>query len=155
MTYGELQFILAEASERNFITGNAEAYYRAGIQSQFDYYASRIPANYTFPKAADVQPDPGYFTQPAVAYSGTSQEKLNKIYLQKWLALFNVGYEAWSEWRRTGVPVITPGPNSLGFVPVRFLYPLTEQSSNKENYLQAVAAQGPDNTQTHVWWDVD
>jgi hypothetical protein len=155
MTYGELQFILAEAAERGFISGNAETYYTNAIQSQFDYYASRIPANYVFPTAADVQPAAGYFTQTAVVYTGTQDEKLNKIWLQKWLALFNCGFEGWSEWRRTGVPVITPGPNSLGFVPVRFLYPLTEQSSNNENYLEAVAIQGPDNTQTHVWWDVE
>lgn len=155
MTYGELQFILAEAAERNFISGDPETYYLQGIQSQFDYYASRIPANFIFPKAADVQPAPGYFTQGKVAYTGTSQEKLDKIYLQKWLALFNCGYEGWSEWRRTGVPVITPGPSSLGFVPVRFLYPLTEQSSNNENYLKAVEIQGADNTQTRVWWDVE
>lgn len=155
MTYGELQLILAEAAEKGFISGDAETYYRQGVQSQFDYYASRIPENYTFPKVADVQPDPGYFTQEAVAYTGTQDEKLHKIWLQKWLTLFNCGFEGWSEWRRTGVPVITPGPNSLGFVPVRFLYPLTEQSSNNANYLNAVAIQGPDNTQTRVWWDVE
>jgi hypothetical protein len=155
MTYGELQFILAEAAERDFITVDPEAYYVEGIQSQFDYYASRIPANFVFPQAADVQATPDYFTQEAVAYTGTEQEKLNKIALQKWIGLFNSGFEGWHEWKRTGVPTITPGPNSLGFVPVRFLYPLTEQSSNNENYLNAIAIQGPDNTQTHVWWDVD
>jgi len=155
MTYGELQFILAEAAERGFISGDPEAFYLEGIKSQFDYYASRIPDNYVFPKAADVQPDPGYYTQDEVMYTGSQEEKLRKIWLQKWLALFNCGFEGWSEWRRTGVPVITPGPNSLGFVPVRFLYPLTEQSTNYENYLKAVEAQGPDNTQTRVWWDVE
>jgi hypothetical protein len=155
MTYGELQFILAEAAEQGYISGDPEAYYLEGIQSQFDYYASRIPDNYVFPTAADVQPDPGYFTSDPVAYAGTHEDKLKKIWLQKWLALFNCGFEGWSEWRRTNVPVITPGPNSLGFVPVRFLYPLTEQSANLENYTRAVEHQGPDNTQTHVWWDVD
>jgi len=155
MTYGELQLILAEAAERGFISGDPEAYYRAGIQSQFDYYASRIPANYTFPKATDVQPDAAYFTQDAVAYTGTKEEKLNKIWLQKWIALYNCGFEGWSEWRRTNVPTITPGPNSLGFVPVRMIYPLSEQNTNRENYDAAVAVQGPDNTQTHVWWDAN
>ena len=155
MTYGELQLILAEAAEMGYITGDAEAYYLNGVRSQFDYYASRIPENYVFPKPANVMPAAGYFTQSAVAYTGTHEEKLNKIWLQKWLSLFNCGFEGWSEWRRTGVPQITPGPNSLGYVPVRFLYPLTEQSSNNENYKNAVAIQGPDNTQTRVWWDVD
>lgn len=155
MTYSELQLILAEAAEKDFITGDAEAFYLEGIQAQFDYYASRIPDNFTFPTASDVQPDPTYFTQGDVAYSGTQEEKLDKIALQKWLTLFNNGFEGWSEWRRTGVPNIVAGPASLGFVPVRHLYPLTEQGLNKANYDAAVARQGADNTQTKVWWDVD
>ncbi len=155
MTYSELQFILAEAAEKGFITGDAEAFYVKGIQGQFDYYASRIPENYVFPTAADVQPDAAYYTQESVAYTGSQEEKLGKIWQQKWLALFNCGYEGWSEWRRTGVPEIVAGPNSLGFVPVRHLYPLTEQNLNKKNYDAAVARQGEDNTQTRVWWDVD
>jgi len=155
MTYGELQLILAEAAERGFISGDPQAYYLQGVKSQFDYYASRIPENFVFPRPSDVLPPDSYYSQATVAYAGTQEEKLQKIWLQKWLALFNCGYEGWSEWRRTGIPQITPGPNSLGFVPVRFLYPLTEQSSNKENYLKAIAVQGPDNTQTRVWWDVE
>lgn len=155
MTYGELQFILAEAAERDFIDGDPEDYYLAGIQSQFDYYASRIPSNYVFPKPADVQPAASYYSQNTVAYTGTQEEKLEKIWLQKWLALYNSGFEGWSEWRRTGVPTITPGPNSLGFVPVRMIYPLSEQATNRANYDAAVDAQGADNTETHVWWDVN
>lgn len=155
MTYSELQFILAEAAERGFISGDAEAYYLNGVSGQFDYYASRIPENYVFPTAADVQPDPAYYTQESVAYTGSQEEKLEKIWLQKWLSLFNCGFEGWSEWRRTGVPEIVAGPNSLGFVPVRHLYPLTEQNYNKQNYDAAVARQGADNTQTRVWWDVE
>ncbi|MFT7036130.1 MAG: hypothetical protein ACJA2S_004658 [Cyclobacteriaceae bacterium] len=155
MTFSEVQLILAEAAERGFITGDAEAFYLSGIQAQFDYYASRIPDNYTFPTAADVQPDPSYFAQADVSYTGTQQEKLDKIALQKWLTLFNNGYEGWSEWRRTGSPNIVAGPASLGFVPVRHLYPLSEQGLNKGNYDASVARQGADNTQTKVWWDVD
>ncbi|MDN5210437.1 SusD/RagB family nutrient-binding outer membrane lipoprotein [Fulvivirgaceae bacterium BMA12] len=155
MTYSELQFILAESAEKGWISGDAAGYYNEGIASHFEYYASRIPDNYTFPTAADVIAPPSYYTQDAVSYTGTQQEKLNKIWYQKWVALFNSGYEGWSHWRRTGVPAIQAGPNSLGFVPVRHLYPLTEQNLNKANYDAAVARQGADNTQTRVWWDVD
>ncbi|HTF20347.1 MAG TPA: SusD/RagB family nutrient-binding outer membrane lipoprotein [Chryseolinea sp.] len=155
MTYAELQLILAEAAENGYITGNASDYYQAGIHAACDYYASRIPDNYTFPKPTDVIPGDSYFAQDAVAYSGTHDEKLKKIWTQKWISLYNVGFEGWSEWRRTGVPEIKPGPNSLGFVPVRFLYPLSEQNANQANYAAAVAVQGPDNTQTRVWWDID
>ena len=153
LTYAEQQLTLAEAAERGFIQGNAEQYYQEGVQASFDYYASRIPSNYTFPTVADVQPDASYYAQPAVAYTGSQAEKIAKIHLQKWISLYNCGFEGWSEWRRTGVPTITPGPASLGFVPSRMIYPLSEQNTNRENYDAAVAVQGPDNTQTHVWWD--
>lgn len=157
MSYSELQFILAEARERGFIsTGNAETYYLNGIRNQFDYYSSRIPDSFTLPTPAQVIAPSGYYTQEGVAYTGTQDEKLYKIHIQKWLALFLNGGEAWSHWRRTGVPTITPAPNSIGYIPVRALYPADEQRLNEENYQSAIGLLGgPDEHTTHVWWDVD
>lgn len=157
MSYSELQFILAEARERGFInTGSAETYYQNGIRDQFEYYASRIPANFELPTAAQVIPPNSYYTQSIVAYTGSLEDKLNKIYIQKWLSLFLNGGEAWSHWRRTGVPEIVPGPNNEGYIPVRYVYPADEQRLNEENYSDALGLLGgPDNLTTKVWWDVD
>ncbi|MFD2789869.1 hypothetical protein KCTC52924_03650 [Arenibacter antarcticus] len=157
MSYSELQFILAEARERGFITtGNAETYYQNGIRGQFEYYASRIPENFELPTAAQVIPPETYYTQVNVAYTGSLEDKLNKIYIQKWLSLFLNGGEAWSHWRRTGVPEIVAGPNNEGYVPVRYVYPADEQRLNEQNYNEAlVLLGGPDNLITKVWWDVN
>ncbi|WP_020529711.1 SusD/RagB family nutrient-binding outer membrane lipoprotein [Flexithrix dorotheae] len=155
MTYSELQFILAESVEKGYIDGDAETFYMNGIKDQFEYYASRIPQNFSFPTAANVIPDASYYTQDLVAYSGSAEDKLKKIGLQKWLALFNCGFEGWSEWRRTGIPEITPGPNSTGVIPLRHFYPLSESNLNNKNYSDANARQGADVLQTKVWWDVD
>lgn len=158
ISYSEVQFILAEARERGFIsTGNAETYYLNGIKDQFAYYASRIPSNYTRPTAAQITPSANYYTQPGVAFTGSTTEKLTKIYTQKWIALFLCGFEAWSEWRRVDVPTITPGPNSGGSVPVRVLYPADEMNINTESYNAAVQLLGGDGDviTTHVWWDVN
>ncbi len=158
MPYSEVQFILAEAREKGYITtGNAATYYLNGIRDQFEYYASRIPDNFGVPSAAQMIPDPSYYSQDAVAYAGTQEEKLNKIYTQKWLSLFLVGFEAWSEWRRVGVPSITAGDDSIGFVPVRYVYPADEQTVNSDNYQEAVNMLGGegDVISTRVWWDVD
>jgi hypothetical protein len=152
MTYAELQFLLAEARERNFITtGTAETYYTNGITANIDFYKAIVPAAY----GADLALSAGYFTQPGVAYTGTQQEKLVKIGTQKWIALFFNGLEAWYDWRRTGIPAITPGPSNLNGnkVPVRFIYPLAEQSLNGPNREDAVARQGADDLNTRVWWD--
>ena len=101
-----------------------------------------------------VIPADDYYTQEAVAYSGSQAEKLEKIATQKWLALFFNGTEAWAEWRRTGIPDLQPGPDALiNQVPTRFMYPIEAQSLNGDSYRAAVASQGPDNITTQVWWD--
>lgn len=158
LTYAEVQFILAEAKERGLISAGstAAAYYMNGINDQFAYTQSRLAnGGFTYPVPTNIMPAPSYFTQPGVAYTGSQDEKLYKIRLQKWFALFYNGFEGWSEWRRTGVPKETQtGPNSS--IPEwarRARYPLSEQTINSANYLQAVQVQGPDNLLTHVWWN--
>ena len=157
MPYSEVQFILAEARERGFISvGDAEAYYLNGIADQFAYYSSRIPSSWTVPTSAQLIPDPSYYAQAEVAYTGTQEEKLTKIYTQKWLSLYMVGFEAWSEWRRVGVPTIEPGPDTIGFIPVRYVYPADELRLNEANYRAGVEMLGgEDEISTRVWWDVN
>ena len=36
-----------------------------------------------------------------------------QIAFQKWISLFNQGTEAYAEWRRSGQPVLTPGPGAI------------------------------------------
>ncbi|CAG5002252.1 hypothetical protein DYBT9275_02851 [Dyadobacter sp. CECT 9275] len=160
ISYSEVQFILAEAAEKGYISGGsaaAETYYTNGIKDQFKYYSSRIPANYAtsylkLTPASIVAPD-SYFTQNGVAYTGTQAQKLEKIALQKWISLYLVGFEAWSEWRRTGFPVIPVGPIGPGYVPRRILYPADELRINAAHYNEAVGWLGADDLKSHIWWD--
>jgi hypothetical protein len=156
MSYSELQFILAEARERGFITaGSAEEFYRNGIQSSVDYYKARYTLINLPQIASKLVVDNAYYQQADVAFTGTSQEKLRKIGTQKWLALFFTGMEGWYDWRRTGYPQIVPGPAAfINSVPVRFIYPGSVQSLNSDNYKEAIARQGEDALTTRVWWDV-
>lgn len=173
LTYAEVQFNLAEAREKGIISvGDAGTYYKNGIIASFDYWASRIPANFIEMKsminpptevfeAADVIPDPAYYEQEKVAYTGTQAEKLEKIGVQKWIALYLCGIEGWSEWRRTGFPkeisVIPPNglPSSsnINEWPRRIPYPQNEQVYNVDQYQIAVGRQGADNLLTRVWWN--
>jgi hypothetical protein len=160
ISYSEVQFILAEAAEKGYISGGstaAETYYLNGIKDQFKYYSSRIPSNYATSylklTPASILPAATYYTQSAVAYSGTQTQKLQKIALQKWISLYLVGYEAWSEWRRTGFPNIPIGPVGPGYIPRRILYPADELRINEANYKTAVGWLGADDLKTHVWWD--
>lgn len=151
MNYSELQFILAEAREKGLITtGTADAYYANGITANFDYWKALVPSQYN----VNVNMPAGYLTQAQVVYAGTPAEKLAKIALQKWVALYFSGLEAWFDWRRTGMPAIVPGPANLNGnkVPIRFIYPLNEQSLNGVNRQKAVAAQGgTDDLNTKMW----
>ncbi|GAB3992051.1 SusD/RagB family nutrient-binding outer membrane lipoprotein [Spirosoma daeguense] len=152
MTYAEVQFILAEAREKNLVTtGSAETYYLNGIKANMDFYKAIVPTEY----GVDVTPAATYYTQTGVAYTGTTQQKLEKIGTQKWVALLFNGLEAWYDWRRTGIPTVTPGPDNLNNnkVPIRFIYPQSEQSLNGVNRNEAVARQGADDLNTAVWWD--
>lgn len=156
MSYAELQFILAEAKERGFISqGSAEDYYKKGIKASFDYYKERY-TSINLPQIAEkLIVSDSYFQQAGVAYTGTSQEKLAKIGTQKWLALYFTGLEGWFDWRRTNYPAIAPGPAAyINSVPVRIMYPTSVQSLNGENYKEAIARQGADQITTRVWWDV-
>ncbi|HEV2146457.1 MAG TPA: SusD/RagB family nutrient-binding outer membrane lipoprotein [Longimicrobiaceae bacterium] len=140
MTYAEVLFLQAEAAERGWIAGNAADLYRRAIQANMQFYG-----------ISQAQID-AYLAQPRVQYSG-----LNSIYLQKWIALYGNGPEAWIDWRRTGVPNITPGPRAVNSrrVPVRLPYPTNEQSVNNENLQAAVTRQGGGLTfNTPVWWDL-
>jgi len=151
MNYAELQFILAEGREKGMITtGSADTYYTNGITANFDYWKALVPSQY----GLNVNMPAGYLTQAAVAYDGTQADKLAKIALQKWIALYFNGLEAWFDWRRTGMPAIVPGASNLNGdkVPVRYIYPLSEQSLNAANRQKAVTAQGgTDDLNTKMW----
>lgn len=151
MTYPELQFILAEAREKNMITsGDAADYYENGITANFEYWQSVVPVSYNL----DLDIPSGYLTQSGVIYAGTQQEKLEKIALQKWVSLYFNGLEGWYDWRRTGMPAVVPGPGNLNGnkVPIRYIYPVSEQVLNTANRAEAVQRQGnTDDLNTRMW----
>ena len=139
MKNSEVQFILAEAAERGFISGNPETFYNAGVRASLSYWGV---------SEADIA---AYLAQPAVAYDGS----LELLLTQKTIALWNVDYQGWLNYRRTGLPALKPGPDTLNgdLYPVRFLYPSSEQTLNTANYKAAVAAMGGDNINTKGWWE--
>jgi hypothetical protein len=49
--------------------------------------------------------------------------------------MFSQGAESWTDWRRTGIPAITPSMGNIlnDQIPVRFPYPESEFSFNAGN----------------------
>mgnify|MGYP001190417053 CR=1 FL=1 len=140
MTYAELQFLLAEAAEKGLISGSAATYYQNGIKGSFDFFRTELPAD--------------YLTREGVALTGTQAEKLEKIGIQKWISLFYQGLEAWFDWRRTGFPKINPSVTNQNDnrIPVRFIYPIIEQSLNDANRAEAVSRMGGDDINSKMWY---
>jgi hypothetical protein len=99
----------------------------------------------------------GYIASGSIGYGTVTQENLNKIALQKYIALYPDGLQGWSEWRRTGIPVLTPAQdasNSGGKIPRRFVYGTNDYSTNKVNVSAAAALlSGGDSQDAKVWWD--
>lgn len=144
-TYAEQNFILAEAANRGMgglTPAQAEGYYKAGITASIAQWGG---------SQADAD---AYLAQPAIAYKGGG-DGLTQILTQKWIALFTQGGEAWSDWRRTGIPAfIAPGPKAtVSYIPRRMMYSTAEQSVNNESLQAAISRQGPDALNTRVWWD--
>lgn len=134
MTYAEYEFILAEARERGWITTGPTAaqHYINGITASMEDWGVA---------AGDIAT---YLAQPAVVYTPGAAGRA-QIGVQKWIALYTQGFDAWNEWRRTGFPNLTPSANSVlpgGGMPRSVMYPQTEQSFNVTNLNAAIANNG-------------
>jgi hypothetical protein len=145
MNYAELKFILAEAAVKGWIGGSAETYYNDGALNSITQWIPTWPVDIkTFLAAADIE----------WIETATLDEKMEKIHLQKYYALFLTDLQQWFEYRRTGHPILPKGAGlkNNGIMPARMTYPVYVQSTNPTNYKIAVAAQGPDVISTQVWW---
>ncbi|TRW26363.1 SusD/RagB family nutrient-binding outer membrane lipoprotein [Flavobacterium zepuense] len=141
----EINFYLAEAAARGYsVNGTIEEYYEAAITTSFEFWG-----------VGDVET---YLANPDVAYATAQGDWKQKIGMQEWIAFFNRPFESWTAWRRLDVPSLTPAinavPASEGQIPVRFTYPIDEQTVNNTNWTAASNAIGGDKLTTRVFWDL-
>lgn len=140
--YSEVEFLLAEAKERTYnVSGTAEGHYNNAITASIAYWGG------TSEEIAQ------YLLQPEVAYSTAGEDWKTKIGTQQWIAYYNRGFEAWTEWRRLDAPVLTPAVDAISDIPVRYTYPIAEQTLNRANYASASTAIGGDDVATKLFWD--
>lgn len=153
LTYAESELLLADAAARWTITGlgTPASYYNNGVKAAITYMAPYDPAAAIPAGDADAY----LLAHPYVPADGLNM--INTQYFALTATMFDF-YEGWSNWRRTGFPVLTPvvypGNNTNGTVPRRFPYPLNEANTNPTNYQAAHdAVPGGDNLAGRVWWD--
>lgn len=174
MKASEVYFLRAEAALYWPEFGDAATLYKEGVAMSFSengvttsvdtYLASGLqpvavslsgPINYSAPAP----------TTATTEFTGTTEEKLEKIMIQKWIAMYPNGQEAWTEFRRTGYPALNPiAVNSGASQGVtaergirRMTYPqsFSQSAEDAANYQDAVSKlkDGTDTPTSRLWWD--
>jgi len=143
LSFAQSEFLVAEAINEGYASGgNAAAllHYNNGITANFKFNGIEASA------AAYIALDNIKFTNQADARV--------RIAEQTWLALFGQGFEAWAEWRRTGIPALSPVVGAAETsIPSRLYYNSQEISLNRVNYEAAAAMlTGGDKLTSRLWW---
>jgi hypothetical protein len=138
----ESYFLQAEAVARGWATGDETALFKAGIKTSFDALGISAEAYNSYINSA-----------PDAQLPADAAGQIKAIITQKYYALAGFqGFEAWTEWRRTGYPafLVKSAASNLGSnaLPVRLLYPETEITRNS-NF------PGVKQITDKVWWDVN
>ena len=148
ITYSEINFIKAEAQLKGWGgSKTGEEYYYDGIEASFQQYGATGFTDYK--NRAGIQwgttsvGDRGLF---GVVTSGISNDPIDKITRQRWLASYNQGHDIWCMQKRTRtLPLIDQfapdGATGLDYAPLpeRLVYPpLSEGGLNNAAYQDAI-----------------
>jgi hypothetical protein len=142
----ESYFLQAEAAYRGWIgtAASADSLVNQGIQASFTYLGAGDATAYTSQ------------ANTATNYSActTAAQQLACIIRQKWIAMNGITpFEAWSDYRRLGLPSDIPLSISsyvtTPAIPTRVIYPTVEYQYNKTN----VALQGSVTAYSKVFWN--
>jgi hypothetical protein len=142
MSADEVQFDLAEAAAKGWISGDVNAYYTAGVTAALKRWGVAD---------ADIT---AYLAQSAVKLPSDAAGKLRKIAVQKWLGLFGNAPEAYFDIRRTQLPNIFNNGYLLNYqFPVRLRYPSAELGQNLDAYNLGISTLSPatDDQYAKMW----
>lgn len=143
LSYAEVQFTLAEAAARGWITNDPKDHYENGIRASFDFYGIE----------SDAQDE--YLAHSSVTY--VPEDGVEMIVTQKYINFFmNGGWEAFFNHLRTGFPAFDVDGGGIlndGQVPKRWMYPQSELQLNVENVEAAIGRQygGNDDINGVMW----
>ncbi|HWV72081.1 MAG TPA: SusD/RagB family nutrient-binding outer membrane lipoprotein [Pseudosphingobacterium sp.] len=138
----EVKFIIAEAAFKGWNTGglSAKQAYDDGVRLSLEE------------NGVSVSNISNYINGPG-AWKGDVKD----IYLQKWIALFKNGNEAWAETRRTDVPLLPPASGTPysghNRPPFRYPYPNSEINLNGPNSEEFVSSVVDNFWGKKMWWD--
>jgi hypothetical protein len=164
----EAYFLRAEGALKgwNMGGGSAQLYYEAGITNSFIQWGAGDASAYINSANVPIAPN-DFLNSPAmtdipVKFSADPGVQKEQIATQKWLALYPDGMEAWADYRRN--PLVKLYPVAVSDNPLitntatqrlrRIPFLTSERQVNPAGVAQAeTLLNGPDNTQTPLWWD--
>ncbi len=152
MTAAEGNFLKAEAIVKGFGSGgDAQSFYQEGIRQSMMMWGISSGDIDTFLANEDM-----------AQLNGSMEENFEKIAIQRWIADYTDGFEAWAVVRDTGYPKeLAEGVSdqlfySLGTLngkyPQRMRYGSGAYNTNGSNTEAANAIQGSDEQKTTLWW---
>ncbi len=137
VTFAEYNFIRSEAALRG-APGDAQAFFTAGITASMQEAGVSAASIATYLAANGT-------------LAGTFDQKLKQIIEEKYVALFGVSVEPWTDYRRTGYPLLTAPSNrmtSVTNIPRSLFLPQSEIDLNPN-----APAQKSADLQSRVFWD--
>jgi hypothetical protein len=166
--YPEMCFNIAEAANLGWIPGGGSSWYTAGIKASMSWLGLSdgatvqvglpTPANFSAVLGNVTVSVSNFLNNSAVVYAGDNAAGRTQILTQKYVAFWqNSGWEAYYNWRRTGVPAFSQGGPNIGTpslkIPLRWQYPVSEQTRNATNYKSAISSQygGSDDITQPMW----
>jgi len=151
ITYGEVELMNAEAALKGWLTTSAETHFKNGVKAAIQNW---VGFDASFAKTT-TEIDT-YITGRGFA-AASNDNKLKLIGEEYWAATFLNDIESWSNWRRTGFPVLVPTKDANRYeaneIPRRLIYWENEVSSNPANYKIGADRMGGDKFMTKLWWD--
>jgi hypothetical protein len=140
MSFSEVSFLLADAASRGWtVVGTAGEHYANGIEASMLQWGV---------SSADIAT---YMGQTSVAWDVASWKE--RIGVQKWLAMYMRGNEAYNTVRQYDYPAMNIAADAQRLPPNRMSYPIDEYSLNKTEV--ELANGGSDADTDKVFWDVN
>lgn len=169
MYSAEAYFLRAEGVLDGWdMAGTAKEFYEKGIEMSLrTWHITDDAVITTYINSNNTPSAPGgYFNSPAVAsipirFSADPAIQREQIGVQKWIALFPEGHEAWASFRQSGYPKLYPLIHSDNpDAPVgTFIKRIPFLNYDRDRNGPAVKAAesllgGPDKISTRLWWDI-
>ncbi|MGN1234100.1 MAG: SusD/RagB family nutrient-binding outer membrane lipoprotein [Candidatus Cryptobacteroides sp.] len=169
LTAAETAFLMSEGAMKGWnMGGTAQDFYEKGITLSFEqwnvagvgeYLRDNVHTQAAYESSVLSGENADPVSTVTIAWGADSNENLERIMVQKYLAQYPLGHETWCDYRRTGLPKFFPVYRSVEtkykklVVAERLPFSVKERENNAENVAAAEAMlSGSDDFTTKLWW---